>query len=105
MALMPVLASPVFRGSHSLLTLLTSACACWLPLFVMLPLLEPATPPTKPLRAVMILPVLSLVPTVLPVISPRLRPTIPPIWAALFILVAASWLAPTLEAPCTFSSI
>ena len=75
------------------------------PLVEMLPLLEPATPPTKPLRAVMILPVLSLVPTVLPVISPRLRPTIPPIWAALFILVAASWLAPTLEAPCTFSSI
>ena len=26
----------------------------WLPLFLMLPLLEPATPPTKPLRAVMI---------------------------------------------------
>ena len=55
MALMPVLASSVFRGSHSLLTLLTSACACWLPLFVMLPLLEPATPPTKPYRAAMML--------------------------------------------------
>ena len=72
------------------------------PLVVMLPLLEPATPPTKPPCAVIVLRVLSVAIRLFSTL-PLLRPTMPPMCAAFAILVAASWLAPTLDAPCTCS--